>query len=285
MSTRFTPWAIIRRRPRPFSVWLAIGWLGALTLCTVFADLLPGLPDPTEQVGPLGAPPEWSVSGLLGTDTIGRSNLSRIIYGARISLVLAVFASAIALLVGVTIGLIGGYYRGVAEGLANFAATALASVPPLLLLLALVAAIGASLFGITVALGLVMTTTYIRVTMGAVIGNANREYVLAAKSLGAGDLTIMIREILPNLIGVLGAMIPITMSVVVVAEGSLSFLGYGIPAPTPSWGGMIASGADVIRKMPIVIAAPIVTLFLTVYSFNTLGRHLGASTDSRETQL
>src|SRR5690606_4966577 len=131
MTTRFTPWAVLRRKPRPTSVWLAVGWLGLLPLCTIFAHFLPGLPDPP---GPVCPPPGWSIGGLLGTDTIGRSNLSRIIYGARISLVLAVFASAIALLVGVTIGLIGGYYRGIAEGLANFTATVLASVPPLLLL-------------------------------------------------------------------------------------------------------------------------------------------------------
>src|SRR5699024_6347285 len=127
-------------------------WLTVLVLGAIFADVIPGLPGPSEAYGPIGAEPDLSVGGLLGTDMIGRSNLSRILHGARISLVLAVGATAIALAIGVTLGMLGGYYRGWLEGIANFAATSLAAVPPLLLLLAIVAAIGASLFGITVAL-------------------------------------------------------------------------------------------------------------------------------------
>ena len=130
-----------------------------------------------------------------------------------------------------------------------------------------------------------ITDLYIRVTKGAVIANANKEYVLAARALGASDLRIMVREILPNLVPVLGAVVPMAMAIMIVVEGSLSFLGFGIPAPTPSWGGMISAGADSIRQFPLVIAAPILTLFLTVFSFNSIGDYLGSQSDVREGQL
>lgn len=276
------------RRPRAVNrgmLWFAIGWLVVLVLAAVFANFIPGLPAPDEKIGSFAQPPDLSVGGLLGTDGVGRSNLSRIIYGARVSLTIAVVSTLIGLCIGLVVGMIGGYYRRGYETTANIIANTLSALPPLLLLLALVSAIGASLFGITVALGVVIADLYIRVTKGAVIGSVNREYVLAARALGAGDLRIMTKEILPNLVPVLGSIIPMAMAIMIVVEGSLSFLGYGIPAPTPSWGGMIAAGADIMRQYPMVILWPVVTLFLTVLSFNTLGDYLSSRTDVREAKL
>ncbi|MFC6357105.1 ABC transporter permease [Luethyella okanaganae] len=279
---------IKQRRPRTVRrgmLWFAVIWLTVLILAAVFADLIPGLPVYDEKIGSFAQPPDWSVAGLLGTDGIGRSNLSRIIYGARVSLTIAVASTLIGLVIGLIVGMVGGYYRGLAETVANIIANTLSALPPLLLLLALISAIGASLFGITVALGLVISDLYIRVSKGAVIASANREYVLAARALGAGDGRIMIREILPNLVPVLGAIIPMAMAIMIVVEGSLSFLGYGIPAPTPSWGGMIAAGGDIMRQFPWVIVGPVITLFLTVLSFNTVGDYLSSRTDAREGKL
>jgi len=263
-----------------------VAWLALLVLAAVFADVIPGLPGYEEKIGSFAQGPDLSTLGtLLGTDGVGRSNLSRIIYGARVSLMIAVVSTLIGLLIGVVFGMLAGYYRGVAEGVGTIVANTLSALPPLIMLLALVAAIGTSLWGITIALGVVISDIYIRVTKGAVLANAQREYVLAARSLGASDLRIMLREILPNLIPVLASVVPITMAVVVVVEGSLSFLGYGIPAPNPSWGGMIAAGADTIRRYPGVIAAPVITLFLTVFSFNAIGDYLGSRTDRRTAQI
>ncbi len=273
------------RRVNRGMLWFAIIWLTLLILAAVFADFIPGLPGFDEKIGSFAQPPDLSVGGLLGTDGVGRSNLARVIYGARVSLTIAVVSTLIGLFIGLIVGMIGGYYRGAWETASNVIANTLSSLPPLLLLLALVSAIGASLFGITIALGVVIADLYIRVTKGAVIGTANREYVLAARALGAGDLRIMVREILPNLVPVLGAIIPMAMAIMIVVEGSLSFLGYGIPAPTPSWGGMIAAGADIMRQFPLVIAGPVVTLFLTVLSFNTVGDYLSSRTDVREAKL
>lgn len=276
------------RRPRKVGhgmLRFALIWLALLILAAVFADFIPGLPSYEEKIGTFAQPPDLTVGGLLGTDGVGRSNLARIIYGARVSLTIAIVSTLIGLTIGVVIGMIGGYYRKGAETVANILANTLSALPPLLLLLALVSAIGASLFGITIALGVVIADLYIRVTKGAVIASANREYVLAARALGAGDLRIMVKEILPNLVPVLGAIIPMAMAIMIVVEGSLSFLGYGIPAPTPSWGGMIAAGADIMRQFPLVIFWPVVTLFLTVLSFNTVGDYLSSRTDVREGKL
>lgn len=275
------------RRARPWSVRLAAAWLIVLIAAAVFADVIPGLPAYDERIGAFALPPSFDLGlgGLLGTDGVGRSNLARIVFGARVSLTIAIASTLIGLLIGLIVGMIGGYFRGACETVANVFANTVAALPPLLLLLALVSAIGASLFGITIALGIVISDLYIRVTKGAVIGNANREYVLAARALGAGDLRIMVREILPNLVPVLTSVIPMAMAIMIVVEGSLSFLGYGIPAPTPSWGGMISAGADIMRQFPWVIAGPVLTLFFTVLSFNTIGDHLSSRTDAREAKL
>lgn len=273
------------KRSGRVALWGSVVWLGILIAAALLANHIPGLPGPAEKIGSFAQSPDLSIAGLLGTDSVGRSNLARIIFGARISLVIAIFATGIGLLIGLVLGMFGGYYRGAAEALTNVVANTLSAVPPLLLLLALVSAIGASLFGITIALGVAMANTYIRVAKGAVIANVNREYVLAARALGASDWRIVVREILPNLISVLGAIIPMTMATTIVVEGSLSFLGYGIPSPTPSWGGMIAAGSDILRQHPVVILGPVLTLFLTVYAFNTVGNYFANRTDAREAQL
>lgn len=286
-SLSFIP-RLQRRRPRRVrrtALWLAVIWLSVLVLAAVFADVIPGLPSFDEKIGSFAQGPDLSVGGLLGTDGVGRSNLARIIFGARVSLTIAVVSTLIGLVIGLVFGMLGGYYRGAAETIANVVANTLSALPPLLLLLALVSAIGASLQGITIALGIVIADLYIRVTKGAVIASANKEYVLAARALGARDIRIMVREILPNLVPVLASIIPMAMAIMIVVEGSLSFLGYGIPAPTPSWGGMIAAGADIMRQFPSVIAGPVVTLFLTVLSFNTVGDYLSSRSDAREAKL
>lgn len=275
------------RKTRRAALWLAVAWLALLVLTAVFAQVIPGLPSYDAKIGSLAQRPtlDLGLGGILGTDGIGRSNLSRIVYGARVSLTIAIVSTLIGLVIGLVVGTLGGYYRRSAEAAANVMANTVSALPPLLLLLALVSAIGASLTGITLALGIVISDLFIRVTKGAVVGNTNREYVLAARGLGASDARIMVREILPNLVPVLGSVIPMAMAIMIVVEGSLSFLGYGIPAPTPSWGGMIAAGADIMRQVPWVIAGPVVTLFLTVLSFNTIGDYLSSRTDVREAKL
>src|SRR4051794_33232143 len=178
------------RRPRPrnrLAFTLCICWIALLVLVSVFADFIPGLPNYADKVGSFAQPPDLSVAGLLGTDGVGRSNLARIIYGARVSLVIAVCSTLIGLAIGLIVGLIGGYYRGAAEAVANIIANTLSALPPLLLLLALISAVGASLAGITRAPGLGIADPYIPVTQRAGIANAKRGDVLAAPAPGARD--------------------------------------------------------------------------------------------------
>lgn len=260
-------------------------FMGVMLAAALFADFIPGLARPDVAWGDFSQPPSLSPNGLLGTDTLGRSILSRVIYGARISLTIAIVSSIISLAIGITVGMLAGYYRGLVERIADLYSNSIASMPPLLLVLALVAATGASLTTMTLALGFLMSGMYARVTKGTVITLASREYVLAARSLAATDLRILMRELLPNLVPTMTAVVPPTMAIMIVVEGSLSFLGYGIPAPTPSWGGMIANAADVMNRFPYLLIGPVAAIVLTVYSLNTIGDHLAAKVNLKEGQL
>ncbi len=267
------------------NVIFAFTFLGLLVLFAAFADFIPGLVRPEVGYGDFHQSPVLTLNGLLGTDTLGRSIVSRAIYGARISLVVAVVSTVIAMGIGLTLGMLAGFYRGPIERLVDLYANTIASVPPLLLLLSIIAATGASLVTMTIALGFVQSGMYARATKGAVISHAGREYVLAARALGASDRRILIQEILPNLVPTLTAVVPPSMAILIVVEGSLSFLGYGIPAPAPSWGGMIANSADVLQKFPYLLIGPMLGIILTVYSLNTVGDYLAARTNVREGQL
>jgi peptide/nickel transport system permease protein len=274
-----------RRHAMGLNVAVSLGFLVVLIVLTLFADMIPGLAEPDEGWGEFHEPPSASLNGLLGTDTLGRSILSRAIYGARISLTIALVSTVISLAIGITLGMLAGFYRGAAERLVDLYANSIASMPPLLLALALVAATGVSVPTMTIALGFMMSGMYARVTKGAVIAHAGRDYVLAARTLGASDLRLLAAEILPNLVPTLAAVVPPTMAILIIVEGSLSFLGRGIPPPAPSWGGMIASAADVMQLFPYLLLGPILAIVLTVYSLNTLGDYLAARLDVREGQL
>jgi peptide/nickel transport system permease protein len=274
-----------RIRPHNLNVWFAFGFLAAIVFFAIIADWIPGLVRPEVGYGDFHASPSLDLNGLLGTDTLGRSIFSRVIFGARISLTIAVASSVISMSIGLTLGMLAGFYRGFVERLVDLYANTIASMPPLLLILALVAATGASLFTMTIALGFVMSGMYARVTKGGVISHAGREYVLAARALGASDARILIQEILPNLVPMLSAVVPPTMAILIVVEWSLSFLGYGIPPPAPSWGGMIANTTDVLQNFPYLAVGPMLAIVLTVYSLNTVGDYMAARINVREGQL
>lgn len=277
------PWSSRMKLPgaTPFEVLAAI-FLVLLVLVALFVDFIPGLVSPKLPYGDFSQFPEWSLNGLLGTDDIGRSILSRVLHGARTSMMIVAISTTIALVSGLLLGMLAGYYRGVFERAVDLFANALAAMPSTLVVLAFVAVTGPSVVTIIVVLGIFDIGTYARVAKAGVISQSNRDYVLAARAMGATDGRILLKEILPNLIPALTAVMPTLMAGLIITEGSLSFLGYGIPAPTPSWGGMIASSTDLLSRFPVLIVGPVLAIVFTVYAFNTIGDYLAQRLNNRE---
>jgi len=277
------PWSSKMKMPgaSPFDMLAAI-FLVLLVLVALFVDFIPGLVSPRLPYGDFSQLPELSLNGLLGTDDIGRSIFSRVLYGARTSMMIVAISTTIALVAGLLLGMLAGYYRGIFERVVDLFANALAAMPSTLVVLAFVAVTGPSVVTIIVVLGIFDIGTYSRVAKAGVISQSNRDYVLAARAMGATDGRILLKEILPNLIPALTAVMPTLMAGLIITEGSLSFLGYGIPAPAPSWGGMIASSTDLLSRFPVLIVGPILAIVLTVYAFNTIGDYLAQRLNNRE---
>lgn len=264
------------------SEWLSAAFLLALLLAALFVEAIPGLEGPNVPYGDFSQPPEWSLNGLLGTDALGRSILSRILYGARTTLTIVGAATVIALGVGLLLGMLAGFYRGLTERLVDLYANTMASLPPILVILALTAVVGNSVLTMTLALGILDIGTYARIAKGGVISQSERDYILAARAMGASDRRLLLREILPNLLPALSALVPPLIAGLIVTEGSLSFLGYGIPQPAPSWGGMVASSTDLLDRFPLLVVGPILAIVLTVYALNTIGDALARRLNGRD---
>ena len=257
---------------------MAICWLVTLVLLAALANWLP-VAHYSSPVGPSAIGPQWDIDLLLGTDRQGRSLLSRLIYGARASLLIGLSSTMIAFLVGTTVGLIAGYLRGSVDWVATFVAEVILSFPTLVLLLALVSIYEPSVQLIFLALAFVATPIFIRLARANALTWAERDFVNAARNLGAGRLRIMAKEILPNLLPGLLAYVPVVIAVQIIAEGSLSFLGFGIPPPTPSWGRMISEGKFDLATKPVLVFLPALVMFLTILSLNTVGDYLQGRRD------
>ncbi|MBP2484871.1 ABC transporter permease [Rhizobium leguminosarum] len=265
--------------------WFAFVFLAVLIVSSVFVEFIPDLVRASFPYGDFSQGPEWSLNGLFGTDALGRSILSRVLYGARTTLAIVSVATLISLVIGMILGMLAGFYRGPVERIVDLYANSMASLPPILVILALISVTGNSVFTMMLALGLLDIGTYARIAKGGVIAQNDRDYVLAARAMGASDMRLLLREILPNLVPALTAIVPPLMAGLIITEGSLSFLGYGIPAPAPSWGGMIASSTDLLSRFPLLIFGPIVAIVLTVYSLNTVGDCLARRMNHRGREL
>jgi peptide/nickel transport system permease protein len=261
---------------------LAAAFLVFLVLIALFVDFIPGLVSPKFPYGDFSQLPDLTLNGLLGTDDIGRSILSRVLYGARASLMIVGVATCLSVSVGLLLGMLAGYYRGMIERMVDLYANTMSALPSVLVVLAFVTATGTSVGAIILILGILDIGTYARVAKAGVISQNNRDYVLAARAMGATDARIMLQEIMPNLVPALTAVMPTLMAGLIITEGSLSFLGYGIPAPAPSWGGMIASSTDLLSRFPVLIVGPTMAIVLTVYALNTVGDYLAQRLNSRE---
>lgn len=210
----------------------------------------------------------------LGTDTMGRDIVSRLIYGARISLSVGLLAPLIGLFAGGLIGCLAGFYRGAFESVIVTTMDIILAFPGLVLLLTVTFYLGPSLQNLVLTLGFLTVPAFCRVARAKTLSLSNLEFIQAARLTGAGNITIMVREIIPNVflpVAIYGLLVAAFM---IMAEGALSFLGLGVPAPTPSWGGMIAEGREVLDEAPHVSMIPAAIMFLTVISFNLIGDSL-----------
>jgi len=263
--------------------WAAIVWMILIFALAALAPLLP-LPSPTdmdmlERRAPISAE-HW-----LGTDGLGRDELSRLIYGARISLVVGLCAPVIGLVFGGALGMLAGYFRGRFESGVVGTMDVLLAFPPLVLALAVTAYLGQSIFNLTCILGVLGIPAFMRVARAATLTLSRREFVIAAQALGATHTRILLRELLPNVILPLFAFFLLGVAVTIVVEGSLSFLGLGVPPPISSWGSMIGEGRESLDVAPRLAFLPAGAMFLTVLSFNLVGDALRALTDPRQGAL
>jgi peptide/nickel transport system permease protein len=275
--------AVRRGRRLGLLFWIAIGWMILVFAVAIFADALP-LPSPTDM-DMLARRAPFSVEHWLGTDGLGRDELSRLIYGARISLVVGLCAPIIGLVFGGALGILAGYFRGRFESIVVGSMDVLLAFPPLVLALAVTAYLGQSIFNLTCILGVLSIPAFMRVARAATLTLARREFVIAAEALGASHARILLRELLPNVLLPSLAFFLLGVAVIIVVEGALSFLGLGVPPPISSWGSMIGEGRESLDVAPRLAFIPAIAMFLTVLSFNLVGDTLRAITDPRQGAL
>jgi peptide/nickel transport system permease protein len=262
--------------------WAAIAWMSLVFAAAALASLLPFSPTDMDMLE-RRAPP--SALHWLGNDGLGRDELARLIYGARISLTVGLCAPIIGITIGGALGMLAGYFRGRFETLVVGSMDVLLAFPPLILALAVTAYLGQSILNLTCILGVLGIPAFMRVARAATLTLARREFVIAAQALGATHARILLRELLPNVFLPLFAFFLLGVAVTIVVEGALSFLGLGVPPPISSWGSMIGEGRESLEIAPRLAFIPAVTMFLTVLSFNLVGDTLRALTDPRQGAL
>ena len=265
-----------------FSRWVVTGGaviILVLILVAIFAPLLaPYDPDKLDLANALSQP---SKVYLLGTDELGRDILSRVIYGSRISLLVGIVAVTVAGIVGMVLGLIAGYFRGWTNIIIMRCIDSLLALPPLVLILAIAAVLGGGLLNILIAIAIGMMPVYCRLMCGQVLTIKESDFVTAAYVIGASDLRIMFRHLLPNSLPPLLILITVNLGVAILMEAALSFIGIGINPPTATWGSMVASGYKYLLTNSIISFAPGVAILLVVLAFNMVGDGLRDALDPR----
>jgi peptide/nickel transport system permease protein len=263
--------------------WLAVGWLALVVVLAVLAPILP-IADPSEiGNGDIGAG-LLSGDNLLGTDVAGRDLLARTVYGARISLLIGFASVSFGMLIGGTLGIIAGYHRGKLESSLMGAMDVSLAFPAIVFAILLVTMLGRELGSILLAIGIISIAPICRLARANTLAFSQREFVTAARGLGAKDLRIMRRELLPNVVVPMMSLALLGVGLAIVAEGSLAFLGLSVQGDTLTWGNLIQEGAsgNTLRTTPLSAFVPITALLLTVLSLNFVGDRLRSHFEVRE---
>jgi ABC-type dipeptide/oligopeptide/nickel transport system permease subunit len=248
-------------------------------VCALFAPLLfKGNPSAPNLIKALELP-SWEEP--LGTDELGRSILGRVIYGARISLLVAVGVVLVGLIIGVPLGLVSGYYGGKIDFLIQRATDTLLAFPGFLLALALVSVLGVGLKNTVISIGISMVPLYIRLVRGCVLSVREEVYVEAARAVGTRDRHIIFRHILPNVMVPITVQTSLGMGTAILFAAGLGFLGIGVQPPTPEWGAMLGSARGYLFHAPHVATFPGIAIFIGVLSFNLFGDGLRDALDPR----
>ncbi len=263
------------RAPNRLGLWIgAVIFVGIGVIALIAPLIAPG--DPFAQnLNQRLLPPFWmegtNAAYPLGTDQLGRDYLSRLIYGARISMMIGILTVIGSGFIGTAIGVVGGFFGGKVDDVVMFAITTRLSIPLILVALAIVSLVGSSTTVVVMTLGLLLWDRFAVVARVATMQIRNQDYVAAAWSAGCSRLHIVLREILPNILAPLAVVTTLEMALAILLEAALSFLGLGIPPPLPSWGLMIAEGKDYMFFSPWVIMIPGLSLCVLVFGINLLG--------------
>ncbi|MFD7064141.1 ABC transporter permease [Streptomyces sp. NPDC059906] len=269
--------------------WFGAAWLLLLGLAILCAPWLPLAEDrdvASTVAEPVFATPTFTGGHPLGTNAFGLDLLARSLYGARSSLLISLSAVALGTVVGGAIGMVAGYFRRSVDRAVGIATNSLLAVPPLILLIALATVLQPHLRNVAFSLALLTIPGMVRLARATTMAYANREFVVAARAMGATRTRILLRELLPNVLLPVLSLAVVMISVLIVAEASLSFLGLGIQPPEPTWGNMIAEGEGrVFEEHPHIVLVPGAFLFLTVFAFNIVGEKARGRWDSRSVKL
>ncbi|KQZ29697.1 ABC transporter permease [Mesorhizobium sp. Root552] len=270
------------RRANP-RLWLAGGWLLAVLMAAIFAPLV-APHDPLAQDLMLERLPPFWVTGAepgywLGTDSLGRDLLSRLIYGGRIAFAVAFAAAIAACLTGSALGLVAGYFGGWADRIVSRIVDIWMAFPPVLFAILLVAVLGTGLSSVIIAIAVIDWTRFCRVVRAEAMSQARMDYVENARIAGFSRIDVMLREVLPNVLPTIVALLSLEMGIAVIVEAILSFVNLSISTDDPTWGGMIAEGRLSIHQAWWVLVFPLIMLILTVLSFSQFGEGLKSRFD------
>lgn len=263
----------------PTGYKLSLAWLALVLAATVAAGWLP-IADPLKQtLTNMLAPP--GADRWFGADSLGRDVFSRTLYGFRVTLLVSVGSVGLGLVVGGALGIVAGYFRGWVERAIMTAVTILLAFPPLVLVIAMVAYPGQALLKVIIALGIVFVPSVTRIARAGTLRLSELEFVTAARAAGMGNGRLLWRELLPNLVPSLLAYGLLLLAVAALAEAGLSFLGLGVPPPTPSLGSMMASEQSRALEAPHAVFLPALMLFLTIFALNLVGEEIQRRIDGR----